>query len=423
MSILLIIVLLCCSGAISGSETALFALDRQMLRRFKHSTHRLQLLAGRLMEHPRRVLITVLIANTAVNVAVFAVSYVAARPSDTSGGSALRTAISGVVTLVLVILCGEILPKAVAYTSADRFAPYSAVLIYVLQTILAPVRWLLGFTLVTPLTRLLTPTDASAEVETDELQFLVDQSACEGVIDSGENRMLQALVALTDVRVRDIMVPRVDIESLSVSQSPQAVRRILRKTHRRKIPVYGRDSDDIIGLLYTRDAFLSPQAPTLELLRPVHFVPEQADLGDLIRHFKQTQTQLAIVVDEYGGTAGLATVEDILEEIVGDISEADQPMEQRPVEALDSNSYRVLGDLSIRAWKSRFAVGRLKIDVNTVGGLVLAMLGRVPRQGDQVRVHNLTLTVDRMRGRRVQSVIIRRGVGGQPDATLGGVSP
>jgi len=416
LEVLLIIVLLCCSGAISGSETALFALDRQMLRRFRRSTHRLEQLAVRLMEHPRRVLMTVLIANTTVNVAVFAVSYVASRQVEPGAAGALRTALSGVVTLMLVILCGEILPKAVAYTSADRFAPFAAVLIFVLQTVLAPLRWLFGVALVTPLTRLLTsPAPAPSAVDVDELQFLVDQSAREGVIDSRENQMLQALVALPDVRVRDIMVPRVDIESVSVNEPPRAIRRILRQTHRRKVPVYRRDPDDIVGLLYARDAFLNPHAATEALLRPVHFVPEQADLGDLIRHFKQTRTQLAIVVDEYGGTAGLVTVEDVLEEIVGDISEADQPPQQPPVEAIDRNTYRVLGDLSIRAWKSRFAVGRLKIDVNTVGGLLLAMLGRVPREGDRVRVHNLFLTVDRMRGRRVESVIIQRQTAPAPE--------
>ncbi len=421
MTFILILILLGCSGAISGSETALFALDRQALRRFRRSGHRLEQLAVRLMEHPRRVLMTVLIANTAVNVAVFAVSYVTTRGAEPGAGGAWRAAAMGMITLVLVILCGEILPKAVAYTSAERFSPYAAVLIYVLQNVLAPFRWILGLTLVTPLTRLLTPPGVLMPgVDVDELQFLVDQSAREGVIDSRENHMLQALVALPDVRVRDIMVPRVDIESVSITESPQVIRRLMRDTHRRKIPVYRRDPDDIVGLLYTRDVFLNPHRSTQSLLRPVEFVPEQADLGDLIRHFKETRTQLAVVVDEYGGTAGLVTVEDVLEEIVGDISEAGQPQEQPPVEALDKNTYRVLGDLSIRAWKARFSVGRLKIDVNTVGGLLLAMLGRLPRVGDSVSIHNLTLTVDRMRGRRVECVIIQRR---PASAAGGGVAP
>ena len=220
--------------------------------------------------------------------------------------------------------------------------------------------------------------------------------------------MLQAVVALPDITVREIMAPRVDIESISLGDVPATVLDTLRATHRKKLPVYGRNPDDIVGLLYARDAFLGPDKPIRSLIRPVHFVPEQADVGQLMRHFRDTKTQIAIVVDEYGGTAGLVSVEDVLELIVGDISESDQPPEMPPVEEIDENTYRLLGDLSIRAWKEQFAAGHVGGGIDTLGGLILSRLGRLPRVGDRVHIRNLTLVVERMRGRRIETVLLRR---------------
>ena len=404
------VILLACSGIISGSETALFALNRQTLHALGRSSRRVDRLAHSLMEEPRRVLMTVLIANTAINVAIFSISFVAAR--NTASPSPWSTATMGLGTLLLVILVGEIIPKVLAYNSAARFAPVAAPLILSLQTALTPIRYCLATFLVVPITRLLSPGDPPpATLSADELRFLVEQSAQEGVINSSESAMLQAVVALPETKVREIMVPRVDIESIALGDEVDRVRDTLRATHRRKLPVYRRDPDDFIGLLYTRDAFLHPQSTVRDLLRPVRFVPEQADLSQLMRHFKQTRTQLAIVVDEYGGTAGLVTVEDVLEQIVGEISEGDQPLETPPVEAIDENNYRLLGDLNIRVWKEQFAVGStggVFSGIDTLGGLILSRLGRLPRVGDRVGIQNLTLTVEKMRGRRVETVLLRR---------------
>ncbi len=401
------VILLMCSGLVSGSETALFALNRQALLGLIRTQKRFERLAYLLMKQPRLVLMTVLITNTAINVAIFAISFVAAQ-SAASGGP-LWTAAAGMGTLLLVTLIGEIIPKALAYSSAARFAPAAAPLILFLQTVLSPIRFCLGTFLVVPITRLLSPAKPPpAALDTDELRFLVEQSAKEGVIDSSENAMLQAVVALPGVKVREIMVPRVDMESIALNDPPARVRETLRATHRRKLPVCGRDPDDVVGLLYTRDAFLKPNAAVRDLIRPVRFVPEQADLSHLMQHFRQTRTQFAIVVDEYGGTAGLVSVEDVLEQIVGEISESDQPREIPPVEEIDENTYRLLGDLNIRAWKDQFAVGQVDGGIDTLGGLILARLGRLPREGDCIRIRNLTLTVERMRGRRVETVLLRR---------------
>ena len=170
----------------------------------------------------------------------------------------------------------------------------------------------------------------------------------------------------------------------------------------------GRDLDDIHGVVYARDVYLHPRAPLKTLVKPVHFVPEQINLVQLIRYFRSEKVEFAIVVDEYGGTAGLVSMEDVGEWIVGDLPDPDAVRPTPTTERLDENSYRVSGDLSVRLWADQFAVGEVERHIDTVGGLVLAKLGRLPHVGDTVRVGNLTLKVEAMDRHRIEHVLLQR---------------
>ncbi|MCP4248111.1 MAG: HlyC/CorC family transporter [bacterium] len=417
---ILLVLLLACSGMISGAETALFGLSRLDLRSFTAGGGPLKRQAVRLMQHPRRVLMTVLMANTAVNVLFFAVAFVTfERLGDTH---ALAASFAGVVTLLAVIVFGEVLPKALARAHAARFAPLVAPPIQALQTVLAPFRWFLGAVLVVPLTRLLqAPSSSRDEVTVDELRALVEMSAHRGLIDLAETRMLQTIVALPEINVRSVMKPRVDVRAVPIGASPGRIRREMQRAKLTKLPVYGRDLDDIRGLVYARDLHLRAGVPVARLIRPMQFVPEQINLLRLIEHFRSTHSQLAIVVDEYGGMAGLITLEDVLEEMVGDLSGTDKPAEP-DAEMIDEDTYRVAGDLSIRDWIQQFGPGgpggavAASAGVHTIAGLVLAELGRWPHVGDSVRIRNLTLTVERIDGRRIERILLHRDRAGSPEA-------
>jgi CBS domain containing-hemolysin-like protein len=408
----LLLFLLVCSGIVSGSETALFGLSRLELRSFASGGGTLEKRARQLMQHPRRVLMTVLVANTAVNVLFFTISFILFERIGRT--RPLAASVGGVAALLAVILFGEILPKAVARAHAARFAPLVAPLVHGLQTVLAPVHFVLRVLLVEPLTRLLQPPRGPQdEVTVDELRALVEMSAHRGTIDSAENRMLQEIVALPGISVRSIMKPRVDVLAVPLDARPQQIRDKLRQTRLTKLPVYGRNLDDVRGLIYTRDLYLQEDVPLAQLIRPVNFVPEQITLVQLIEHFRASRSQLAIVVDEYGGMAGLVALQDVLTQIVGDLPGPQAPPEPT-TEAIDDHTYRLAGDLSIHDWAQQ--LGALGIAagsppparVQTLAGLVLAELGRWPRQGDSVRIHNLTLTVERMVGRRIDRILLRR---------------
>ncbi len=410
---ILLLLLLVCSALVSGSETALFGLSQVQLRQFSASDRPLHRLVYRLMRRPRKVLMTLLITNTAINVLYFASSYILFE-SIAHVHPAMAT-LGGFVALLAVIAFGEILPKAVARAHATKFAPLAAPLIRTMQTALGPLLTVLQVVLIDPLTRLCRETSQeSDDVTVDELRALVELSAHQGVIDSAENHMLQEIVALPDITVRSIMIPRVDILAVSIDQNPDEALLALRQDHLSKIPVYERNLDGIVGMIYARDLYLRPGATVSELTRTVLYVPEQIKLLQLITHFRQTHTKLAIVVDEFGGTAGLVTLRHVLESIVGDLGGCEEPSEQI-LEVIDENTYRLAGDLSIRDWAQRFGIVSNKTPglghragIETVAGLLLSELGRLPRKGDTVRIQNVSLTVERLDGRRISRILVTR---------------
>lgn len=412
--LILLLILLGCSGLISGSETALFGLSRADLNVFRQSERPLRRRAGLLMADPRRVLLTVLMANTAINVLIFAVS--AILVAKLGAVHPVFVPLGGVIVLVAVIVVGEVGPKAAALAAPVRLAPLAASVVHTLQTILQPVRWILDRAVIEPLLRLLSPPEARSEtLSTDELRSLVESSATRGTFTSVENEMLQEVIALPEVRVRSIMVPRVDIQAVRFDEPVDAILKRLAETRLTKLPVYKTDLDDIAGLIYGRDLHLNPDKPLVELLRPVHYVPEQINLLQLLDHFRQHAHQLAVVVDEYGGTAGIVVMEDVLEQIVGDLVETGEAPAESPIEIIDADTYRLAGGLNVREWASHFGIGQVDSRIDTLGGLVLTMLGRIAHQGDTVQVGNLTLTVERLRGQRIDRIILRRRTGG-PDA-------
>jgi putative hemolysin len=356
------------------------------------------------MRHPRQVLITVLLVNTTVNVAIFAVSYI--HSGDSGVQSAGSSALNAAIALVVVIVFGEILPKAIALAHAHRLAPLVAPLIAALQFVTTPIAVVLRFLVIEPLVRLVAPTiPEHPAVTTADLSELVELSAKQGVITSHEYEMLQAVVALPEISVRSIMIPRVKLQAVAIDEDRTTIDRIFRETGLTKLPVYRKDLDDLCGLLYARDFHLRGEEPAERLLRPVNYVPEMIDVLQLVRHFRKTRTQLAVVVDEYGGVAGLITVQDVLEEIVGDLDTGNQPGEPE-VERIDERSYRIPGSLSIRSWRPLLGITDRFGDVDTFGGVVLASLGRLPRVGDTVHFGNLRVTVDGLDGRRIDHVIL-----------------
>jgi len=253
-------------------------------------------------------------------------------------------------------------------------------------------------------------------VTVEELRELVEMSQRHRVIDAYENAMLDQVIQLGELHVKDIMVPRVDIVAYDVHETPGELESLMRQHQFTKIPVYDEDIDRIAGVIYAKDLLLHPGRPLVQLVRPAHFIPEIITLTQLLEEFRRKRTQLAVVVDEFGGVVGLVTADEIADLIVGGLGADTESDEERHWVRLDERRYRVSGSVSIRDWSDQFQMTRMDEEVTTLAGLILARLGRVPAVGDRLRMGNLVLTIDSLRGRRIEWVLLELADGGSSAA-------
>lgn len=390
-----IAVLLAASAFCSASETALFSLDAAGRERAGPG-------ARKLLGNPQALLISLLLANLLVNVLVFALASGLAHEGDEGFDAFL----AGALALLGVLVVGEILPKSLALRAPVAVARIVAGPLAVLVAALTPLR---GFVrvLLDLATRVLG--DVAREeprITADTLAEVLDQSAELGMLPAGEADLLAEVVELEGIRVREIMTPRVDMLALDLEASEDDNIQLMARALARRLtwlPVVRGHADQVAGSVRMRDLLAQPDRALRELVRPAHFVPEVAGVLDLLKHLREKKATEAVVVDEWGGTAGVVTIENVFEEIVGDLRvEGEAP--ERPVVPLEDGGFRVPGGLSIRDWNERFNHEVVPEGFETVGGFVTALLGRIPRAGDRVRQGDLVWQVREVRGRRVTSV-------------------
>jgi len=320
--------------------------------------------------------------------------------------------IGALLSIVVVLFGGEIVPKVLAVALADRLAPVSAGIVHFSGYVLGPIGRVIDVILVEPSTRLLfgqarRDTGAAHDLTVEELKTLLEMNRREGVIDPAEDAYLREVIDLREVGVSDIMVPRVEVAAFDVDGDPDELRALIRRTRFTKIPVFQGSIDNIIGLIYAKVLFFEEEPVLRKLVAPIHFVPEVINCEQLLEHFRATHTQLAIVVDEFGGMEGLVALEDALEEIVGEIAKPGQQLEEPEVVRVSDTSYEISAAMSVRYWAQTFGIPRLTERVTTVAGLMAARLGRPLQAGDMVRVANMEIRVKTMAGRRPRRLEMR----------------
>jgi len=400
---LLMMVLLVGSAFFSGAETAFFNLSHRQIRLFHQSTHRLQKLAAHLLSRPSQLLGSLLLGNMIVNILFYATAGVLAVKTKQHVGvtAAVATAFFSFFALVLF---GEILPKSVAYANSKSFGIFAALPAMLCLKILAPVLFVLRLLTVEPFLRLLLGRQRRPEpITTVEFKLLVDQARRRGLISADENKLLAEVVELGFLKVRHVMHPRVDMTACAVADPPQRARELMQRDHLTKIPVYTGAIDNIVGLVYLRDLLLRPGVPLDKLVQPVHYVPEQKTVESLLEFFRRAHADMAVVVDEYGGIAGSVRLEDIAEELFGPIEMTD---EMEPVSQTGPFEYRLAGNLAIHDWAEVFGIDIEQMRLATIGGLVTALLGKIPKAGDVAHLGNLRFTVENVRRHRIITVIM-----------------
>lgn len=402
------------SAVCSASETALFTLghnDRLRLRRQHPGAARA---VAALLARPRKLLITILVFNTIANTAFYVASSLLGYGLSEGWLAVLITVIAPAVLL----LCGEVLPKTLASIHRVWMARFIAGPLLATSRVAAPLMNALDRGVVAPLTRLVRPrgSDHPEPVGAEELSALVELGAGQGLLDEDEERLLAEVVELGRLRVRDVMTPRGDIRWVHPGDGPAEVAEVVRRSGRARLPVFETGPDEeSLGWLMARRYLAAcasggegAEPPLREFIEPVRYVPERITLDQLLDHFRATRTHIALCVDEHGSVTGLIEVSDAVKGLIRSRAAA-EAWESEQARKLGPGEWILPGRLSVREWapfleRAGGDAGVLDARVSTLGGLLLARLGRLPRAGDSVSIGNVRLRVEAMRDRAIESV-------------------
>jgi putative hemolysin len=429
VQLVVIVVLTLLEGFFVAAEIALVSIRHSRVDQLVDEGNRAARRVRGLLDNPGRFLAVSQLGLTLLG--FFASAFAAVSLADGLAGILVRVdalrdgahAISLVVVTIVIalftIVFAELVPKTLALAHTERFALALSQPIDVIGHVLGPV-----ISLLTGLTRAVAGglgarVSADAQISAEELKLIVERGGEQGVLEAEEEQMINAVIELGERRVHEVMVPRIDIVGLEVGGTfEEAVERIIAEGHSR-LPVWEQSIDQVVGILYAKDLlrFLKEASadppPIRALLRTPLFVPESITIDDLLRQLQRRKVHLAVVLDEYGGTAGLVTIEDLLEEIVGEIQD-EYDVEEPMVVRLDHDRARIDGRASVdelgELWDDLDVDALLedREEYDTLGGLLFHRIGGVPKPGDQVRVGALTLTVETTDGRRAGKVLVVR---------------
>ncbi len=432
-AILLLFVLIAISAFLSLSETALTAISRIKVKRLFNQGVIGSKSLYNLREHPNKMLSTILFVNSLITVAAASLAtaiiiQILAKNSITS--ESVAVGISTIVMTTLLLIFGEITPKTIAIKNSERIALFVAPVVNFIAFIFYPLVAMFNY-ICQPIVRLfgVEPNINAPFVTEEELKMLLSVSEEEGVLEQEEKEMIHSIFEFSDSIAKEVMVPRPDMFCLDV-ETPldEALRKISDEGHSR-IPVYEGTIDNIIGLVFIKDLLgvcLSKKESSnvrslRDILRPPIFVPETKKLDELMRHMQSIRTHIAIVVDEYGGVAGLVSLEDLLEEIVGEIKD-EFDTEEKNIDILPDGSALIDARLAVGDVNERLSTTIPEGDYDTIGGFVLSQIGKLPNIGDTIRYEDLRIVVERVSKRRITRIrlTIIVGIEAEGDSIVGG---
>lgn len=403
LQILIMVLLVIFSAFFSASETAFSALNRTRLKSMADKGDKRAKATLALSERYDELLSTILVGNNIVNISLASIGTVFFVAMMGDKGVSISTA----VITVAVLIFGEITPKSVAKEAPESFAMLVTPIVRVMMIILSPVNWL--FSKWKLLINRIFKLDGERTYSQDELITLVDEVHQEGGMDEDESDLIKSAIELFDDRsLYDILTPRVKVDGIPKDATPDEIVELLKESNHSRMPVYDETLDHIVGVLHQKDYFhkVLPGECTLEqaMQKPL-FVPETAQISNTLKLMQKTHSQMAVVADEYGGTAGIVTMEDILEELVGEIwDEHDE--ETVNIKAETNGSFTASGDTPLDELEEKLEL-ELETDASTLGGWVMEQTEKVPSPGDSFQWEGWEFTVKNADGRHVIEVEIK----------------
>jgi CBS domain containing-hemolysin-like protein len=391
-------------GLVTARRTRIIELHHQGNRRARDVL--------RITSNPPRFIAAMQLGVTLTSLAIGALGETAlAHAFEPWMASFLAIALAYLLLTFVHVVIGELVPKGIALGHSEGTALAVAAPVRAFFTTFAPLVWvLMRSTEFVLKTFGLEPPGAEVDAMSEaELRMLLTRSTEQGEIEQEERGMIEKVFDFADKDAADVMVPRPEVVAIAISLPPEDALAAVIDSPYTRYPVYRETLDDVVGILHVRDLFSAMYGKGLaevrleELLRPAHIVPETKDLASLLHEFRRTSTHFAIVVDEYGGTAGILTLEDLLEEIVGEI-EDEFDIAEVQIEQIDEDTYRIPGMFPIDEFNERFGTALPEEDFHTVGGYVFGQLGRAPEPGDDVSWNGVRFDVLEVEGNRIEKI-------------------
>lgn len=402
----LVILFLAFSAFFSGSETAYSSLSKTRLKNMIREGEEAER-AGRALsncENFDRFLTTILVGNNIANIASSTI--MTAVLSDAYGAEA-GVVLATVLMITVLLLVGEITPKSIAKKNPERFAIRVAAPVHWAMAALAPISWVF-MRISNGISRLL-GAEKSEPMSEAELSVMIDEVQKQGTLEKSEGDLVKSALEFDDIRVSEICIPRVDIAAVPVDVSVEDMKRAFMETEYSRIPVYEGTVDRIVGAVFVKDFFMryvsGGEFAVSGIVRPVKFVAETSSIADVMRSLQKAKLQLAVVLDSTGGTVGIVTLEDILEELVGEIWDESDTV-RYPVIRNKDGTYAVIGDANI--YDVMGTIGQDFTDEDfedpKISSYIMYKLGAIPKVGDEVPVGNVRIKVKTVRNRRVREV-------------------
>jgi len=402
--ILILIVLIILSAFFSATETAFSSLNRIRLKSLVNAGNRRAKLTYELAENYDELLSTILVGNNLVNIASTTIStllFVRAL-----GGSTGPT-VSTVVMTIVVLVFGEVSPKSMAKEHAEGFAMFSAPIIRVLIFLLKPINFL--FTQLKKGLSLLVRSSPKQSVTDSELLTLVEEAEQEGGIDKSESDMLRNVIEFDDIQAIEIMTPRVDVEAIPAGASNDEIAAVFRETGYSRVPVYEETIDSITGIIHEKDFFgkiFGTNKDAASIMKPAEFIPPSMKISDLLRLLQQNKLHMAVIVDEFGGTEGIVTLEDVIEELVGEIWDEHDDVVLEEILPVGDGLYRVYGSLSTDDLFDFLGIS-CETESSTVNGWITEILDRIPKTGDSCQYQDIHFHVTKAENNRAEEIRVK----------------
>ncbi len=405
--IIILVILIMFSAFFSATETAFTSLNKTRLKMMAEEGNKRASLAFSLTEQYDKLLTTVLIGNNIVNIASTAIAtvlFIGLLENQATGST-----VSTVVMTVVVLIFGEITPKSIAKEKPEAFAMFAAPFIKFLCYIF--VVFIGFFSLWKKMLKAVFKLEANDTITGEELINIVEEAEDSGGIDEEESDLIRSAISFSELIAEDILTPRVDVVAISKDEEESRIAEIFDESKFSRLPVYEEDIDNIVGFLHIRDfsssKFSEDEKFNIdELIKDTVFVAKSMPVNDLLKLLQQKKTHMAVVTDEYGGTAGIVTLEDILEELVGEIwDEADEVVED--FVELEDGRVKVLCSAQLSKMFDRFDIENDDDSESvSVGGWVIEQLCKIPEEGDSFTYNNMEVTVTKVENRRIIEICV-----------------